>query len=144
MRLKNLSLLLFKSSMKRKVFAFLFTIFCGLVSPAYADHVLEIKECELADSIQSGTTIVFFYANWCVHCKKLDPIYRKVATAFEGVVSFKKVDCDQCREVEPFIKYSMVGIPTLILFVEGQEVDRLVGFCEYDRLYEWISRKIES
>ena len=79
-------------------------------------------------------TIVDFYATWCGPCKMLGPIFEEVAN--EEDINFVKVDIDKhediCRE------YKVMSVPTLILFENGKEIKRSIGFISKERLKEFI------
>ena len=79
-------------------------------------------------------TIVDFYATWCGPCKMLGPIFEEVAN--EEDINFVKVDIDKhediCRE------YKVMSVPTLILFENGKEIKRSIGFIPKERLKEFI------
>ena len=79
-------------------------------------------------------TVVDFYATWCGPCKMLGPIFEEVAK--EADIKFVKVDIDEheelCRE------YKVMSVPTLILFENGKEVRRNIGFIPKEKLEEFI------
>ena len=70
-------------------------------------------------------TLVDFWAEWCGPCKMLGPTIDTLADQFAGKVKVFKVNVDE-NPVTP-TKYSVRGIPTVILFKNGQPVDQLVG-----------------
>ena len=79
-------------------------------------------------------TVVDFYATWCGPCKMLGPVFEEVSK--ESDINFVKVDIDThedlCRE------YKVMSVPTLILFEDGIEVRRNIGFIPKDKLIEFI------
>ena len=78
--------------------------------------------------------VVDFYATWCGPCKMLGPVFEEVSK--ESDIEFVKVDIDNheelCRE------YKVMSVPTLILFENGKEVKRNIGFIPKDKLIEFI------
>ena len=76
--------------------------------------------------------IVDFGADWCHPCKQLDPIVDELAQDWDGIVKFVKIDSD--ANVDTTIKYGVMGLPTLILFVAGEPKDRLTGFVPKKRI----------
>ena len=69
--------------------------------------------------------LVDFYADWCGPCKMMAPVLQQMAQEYRGRLKIIKVDTD----AQPHLaeKYGIRGIPTLILFVNGQEVKRTSG-----------------
>lgn len=70
--------------------------------------------------------LVDFGAEWCHPCKQLDPIVEELAADWEGKVRVVKLDIDQ--NVNSTMKYGVMGVPTLMLFVGGQVVERITGY----------------
>lgn len=79
-------------------------------------------------------TIVDFYATWCGPCKMLSPVFEELSK--ESDINFVKVDIDNhedlCRE------YKVMSVPTLILFENGKEIKRTIGFIPKEKLIEFI------
>lgn len=73
--------------------------------------------------------LVDFYAEWCGPCKKQAPIIDELASEGKNVY---KLDVDQYNEISS--KYGILSIPTLVIFKNGEEVKRLMGFQEKDVL----------
>jgi thioredoxin 1 len=69
--------------------------------------------------------LVDFWAEWCGPCKRLAPIIDKLAASYSGRVKVGKVDTDSNYNVA--MKYGISSIPTVILFKNGQPVQRIVG-----------------
>ncbi|HNS50572.1 MAG TPA: thioredoxin [Anaerolineae bacterium] len=76
--------------------------------------------------------LVDFWAVWCNPCKMIAPTVEEIAAETEGTLVVAKVDVDT-NPVTPG-HYGVMGIPTLILFVNGQPVERLVGVRPKDKL----------
>ena len=81
-----------------------------------------------------------FYANWCGHCQKLLPLLDEVAVEMDGKFSVMKVNVDENREFAQ--KFEIKGLPTMLLFKAGSEVDRLIGFMPKDKIVEKVSAKL--
>lgn len=70
--------------------------------------------------------VVDFYADWCGPCKRMEPVLEKVSQEYGGKVKVVKLNSDENQDLS--LKYQVRGLPTLILFRAGQEVDRKLGF----------------
>ena len=78
--------------------------------------------------------LVDFFANWCGPCKMLGPILEKVSDEIEIV----KVDVDAYQDLAR--EYGVMSIPCLVLFEDGKEVKRTVGFLPEPKLREFIQK----
>ena len=76
--------------------------------------------------------LVDFYANWCGPCKMIAPELEKV----ESNTKVVKVDVDEFEDLAR--EYGVMSIPTLVLFNEGKEVKRTIGFIDKDRIEKFI------
>lgn len=70
-------------------------------------------------------TIVDFFANWCGPCRKLSPILEEVEAELEGRVKFTKINTDE--NIDAAKEYQVSGLPTLLVFKNGEVVERMVG-----------------
>ncbi len=77
-------------------------------------------------------TVVDFWAVWCGPCKMIAPVLEEIAQEYEGQLQVTKLDVDHNNESA--IKYGVMSIPTLILFKNGQPMERIVGFLPKDKL----------
>lgn len=82
--------------------------------------------------------VVDFWADWCGPCKMMAPVFERVAAQYASSVRFAKVD----TEHEPTLsqRYGIRSIPTLILFKNGVEADRISGALDAAGLKSWLSR----
>ncbi|PWM52070.1 MAG: thioredoxin [Clostridiales bacterium] len=70
--------------------------------------------------------LVDFWAAWCGPCKMVGPIVEELANDYAGKAKVCKLNVDDCGRIAQ--SYGVMSIPTLILFKDGQEANRIVGF----------------
>jgi thioredoxin 1 len=76
--------------------------------------------------------LVDFTAEWCGPCKMIDPIVSQLAQEWAGKVKVVALDVDDSPDVA--IQYQVMGVPTLMLFVNGQPSQRITGYQPKDRI----------
>ncbi|MEM9468862.1 MAG: thioredoxin [Pseudomonadota bacterium] len=84
-----------------------------------------------------GPVMVDFWAEWCGPCKALSPIVDEVAGEMAGKMKVVKVNIDENPSAPT--KYGVRGIPTLIVFKDGEPVETKVGGMSKSQLSEWLS-----
>jgi thioredoxin 1 len=90
-----------------------------------------------ADVIRaSGPVLVDFWAEWCQPCKNIAPLLEEIATELKGKVTIAKVNVDENPQTP--MKYGVRGIPTLILFKNGQVAATKIGEQPKSKLVEWV------
>ena len=88
--------------------------------------------------------LIEFYAPWCGHCKKLEPIYKEVAIALhEAGLSVRVAKVDSTVEKKVAATYGVRGYPTLIYFSEGEKID-YNGQRTKDFMINWLTKKISD
>ena len=70
--------------------------------------------------------VVDFFAEWCGPCKMAAPVIEELSTQYEGKLVMAKLDVDQAQETAS--QFGVMSIPTMIVFKDGKEIDRKVGF----------------
>ena len=85
---------------------------------------------------QQGLVLVDFFATWCGPCQMIMPVLDQLATEMPEV-KFYKVDVDKHRA--PAVEYQVQGVPTLVLFKDGEMVARASGYRPKAKLIEWIN-----
>jgi len=83
--------------------------------------------------LQANTPVlVDFWATWCGPCRMVAPVVEELAKEYEGRISFTKVDVDQNPKTAS--RYSIMSIPTLIIFKQGKPLSHIVGFRPKEEL----------
>ena len=94
-----------------------------------------------ADVLQAGTPVlVDYWAEWCGPCKMIAPILDEVAGTYLGKLSIAKMNVDENREIPA--KFGIRGIPTLMLFKDGQLAATKVGAMSKAQLTAFIDQQL--
>lgn len=98
------------------------------------------KKKSFSDLIKASQipVLVDFYADWCGPCKTLSPIVQQVSSALHGRVKVIKVNVDKNQSAA--MKYQIRGVPTLILFKEGNVLWRQSGVMQKNALQRTIEQ----
>ncbi len=99
------------------------------------------KESFEKEVVKSGALyIVDFWAEWCGPCKMLGPIFEQLEKEFAGKIKFAKVNVEENEELSS--EHGIRGIPCMIIFKNGKEADRIVGFGSAETLKQKITEII--
>jgi thioredoxin 1 len=88
----------------------------------------------------ASPVLVDFWAEWCSPCKMIAPYLEELATEMDGKVSIAKLNIDENPQTP--MKYGVRGIPTLILFKDGQVAATKIGALPKSKLKEWVESVI--
>jgi len=90
------------------------------------DKPLEITDADFDDSVKKFKTIVIdCWAPWCGPCRMVSPIIDELAKEMQGKIVFGKLNVDENPKVS--MKHQIMSIPTLLIFKNGNLIDRMVG-----------------
>lgn len=81
--------------------------------------------------------LVDFWATWCGPCKMIAPVLEEIAGEQDGKLKIAKLDVDENPETAQ--KFGVMSIPTMLLFKNGQEVNRVVGYMSKSQLMQKLS-----
>lgn len=96
---------------------------------------IEINEKEFNDKIKGKKVVIDCYATWCGPCRMLSPIIDELAETLEDI-EFYKLDVDEAEEISR--EYSIMSIPTILVFEDGKLVKKQVGFMPKEELEKFI------
>ena len=111
-------------------------------SPAVADSpkIRNLTEQNFNQQIRKGVILVDFWASWCAPCKMMARILNELAEDLNGNGSVGKLNVEQYQAIAA--KYKVRGIPTMILFQDGKEINRFVGMKSKEFLHKEIGKVI--
>ncbi len=107
-----------------------------------SENIVHVTDASFeADVLQSETpALVDFWAEWCGPCKMIAPVLEELAGEYEGKLKICKIDVDANVETAP--KYGVRGIPTLIVFNNGDVAGTKVGALSKSQLSAFIDSVI--
>lgn len=104
--------------------------------PEINDETFELKVLQAELPV-----LVDFGAEWCHPCKQLDPIVEELAEEWVGKIEVFKLDVDS--NVNTTMNYGVMGVPSLILFINGEPVERMTGLVPKKRILEVVEPHLE-
>jgi thioredoxin 1 len=99
--------------------------------------MLYLNQENFEKEVSEGVTAVDFYADWCMPCKMMGPLFEKLSKEYQGKMKFAKVDTQ--KETELPGKFEIMGIPCIIVFKDGKEAGRIVGMMPEEALKEKLN-----
>lgn len=102
--------------------------------------VEEIYKNGFESKIGKNVAVVDFFAEWCMPCLMMSPVMEELADKFRGKIHFCKVNIDDNSELVQ--KHKVLSVPTLIVFKEGKEVERITGSQSPDLIEEKLKKHL--
>ena len=84
--------------------------------------------------------LVDFWAEWCGPCRMVGPIVEQLAQSLKGKVKVSKLNVDQNQDIAK--KYNIQSIPSLVLFKNGNEIARIVGFSPKEKYEKFVNNAL--
>jgi len=96
------------------------------LTPPVTDVPLEVTDSNFGEIVKKGGLVVVdCWAAWCAPCRMIGPIIEELAKGYAGRILFGKLNVDNNREVP--LEYQIMSIPTILVFKDGELVDRIIG-----------------
>ncbi|WP_339106102.1 thioredoxin [Haloterrigena salinisoli] len=113
----------------------------GSTSGQSIDEPLSVESDDHLEDVTAEYDVVLvdFYADWCGPCQMLEPVLEGLADETDAVIA--KVDVDEHQQLAS--AYGVRGVPTLVLFADGEQVEQHTGALSADRLRDLIERYTE-
>lgn len=103
-------------------------------------YITELNEQNYDSFVEKGIVLVDIKANWCGPCKVLSPIIDEVSSDYFGQITVGKLDADTSREI--ITKLGVRNIPTLILYKDGEIVEKNVGMITKEGIKDLIDNHL--
>ncbi len=107
-----------------------------------SDNIVQISDASFEQDVlkAAGPVLVDFWAEWCGPCKMIAPVLEELAQEYDGKLTIAKLNIDSNIETAP--RYGVRGIPTLIIFKNGEVAGTKVGALSRTQLAAFIDSVI--
>jgi thioredoxin 1 len=105
-----------------------------------SEKVKTFTDGDFETSIKEGVVLVDFWAQWCAPCRRLAPTVDQLAEEFDGKLTVAKMDIDENPSTP--MRFMVRGIPTLLLFKNGELKETIVGLAAKDELVRVINKHV--
>ena len=107
-----------------------------------SEKVKNLTDSDFKDSVKNGLVLVDFWAEWCAPCRRLAPTVDAIAEQYDGRLTVAKMNIDENPYTAP--NFQVRGIPTLLLFKNGELKESIVGLVGKDELSKVIDKHIDA
>lgn len=105
-----------------------------------SDKIKTLTDGDFKESVKSGVVLVDFWAEWCAPCRRIAPMVDELAEQYDGRVTVAKMNVDENPVTPP--TFMVRGIPTLLLFKDGDLKESVVGLVDKADLSRLIDRHL--
>jgi thioredoxin len=105
-----------------------------------SDKLKTLTDSNFDQEIRDGVVLVDFWAEWCGPCRRIAPIVEELAGQYDGRATVGKLNVDENPNVPG--RFMIRGIPTLLLFKNGQLADTLVGLAPKEDIARMIEKHL--
>ncbi len=99
----------------------------------YPDGPIKVNDDDFQETIEKyPLVLVDFWADWCGPCKMMEPVLEDLAQEYQGEIVIAKMNVDNNRKVPN--QFGVSSIPTMVLFKDGESVERMVGALQKEQL----------
>lgn len=108
----------------------------------YPEEPINVSDGDFQDTLERyPVVLVDFWADWCGPCKMMEPVLEELASEYKGDLVVGKMNVDKNGTVPN--QFQVSSIPTLVLFKDGEPVERLVGAMQKDQLSQKVEQYLE-
>ena len=105
-----------------------------------SEKVKTFTDADFGDAVKSGLVLVDFWAEWCAPCRRLAPTVDQLAEEYTGKLTVAKMNVDENPMTPP--NFMIRGIPTLLLFKDGDLKETVVGLADKADLVRMIDKHL--
>lgn len=103
--------------------------------------IVDVTDQTFSDEVENaGTVLVDFWAPWCGPCKMIAPVLEEIDSEIGDKLKIAKVNVDENPDTSG--RYGIMSIPTLMVFKDGQVVDKLIGYQPKEQLLDALNKHL--